>query len=405
VVGKPFIKKYLKARKYNSKLIDDLFEKRPQGMTGLSSNMISKIRAKEKIMMMNTFENLNPGLLDRKRERPEVTINSIVNGECYDFQGNKLIDEESKINIEEEVNKACDGLKIRKSFVKKSTFINNLVHKKNLDLIMNRTFRSKENFIEDIKLGLPVEYLEALYENGHDEFIQLPIPIWPKNYLLFKNLLHKKLKKMFIEVDSMRLNEPHIEQNNRIQFDNKFDNATLFIYDPKFKKLREKYKTEFAYFKGTLDNPQQVIRCHKKAEKDALRAKRDMKGIRFTKIKLLESIEKSYEFANKYDSYQRKLFNIKRKSNLKKELIEQKESVTKNEILNKIKDKATILEENELTRGEKDESNESRSTLAHSRSRFSETSVYNGYRLKREQQQINIPYIDYENDFYAGKNI
>jgi uncharacterized membrane protein YgaE (UPF0421/DUF939 family) len=101
------------------------------------------------------------------------------------------------------------------------------------------------------------------------------------------------------------------------------------------------------------------------------------------------------------------LFNIKRKSNLKKELIEQKESVIKNEILNKIKDKATILEENELTRGEnnKDESNESRSTLAHSRSLFSETSVYNGYRLKREQQQINIPYIDYENDFFAGKNI
>jgi hypothetical protein len=44
---------------------------------------------------MNIEENLNPGLL----ERPEVTINSIVNGECYDFQGNKLIDEESKVNI------------------------------------------------------------------------------------------------------------------------------------------------------------------------------------------------------------------------------------------------------------------------------------------------------------------
>jgi hypothetical protein len=44
-----------------------------------------------------------------------------------------------------------------------------------------------------------------------------------------------------------------------------------------------------------------VIRCHKKAEKDALRVKRDMKSIKFTKINILESIEKSYEFAKKYD--------------------------------------------------------------------------------------------------------
>jgi hypothetical protein len=340
VIKKYFIKKYLNARNFKMELINCLFKPRTKNEC-----------LKETLTLMNEEETTNPGLINRKRLRPDVTVQSIEAGEHYDFEGNKYIDETSKIDINLEVQKACDALKVTRSFIKKPTksidFLNNLIHHKNIDLITNQVYRMKKTYIADIRSGLPAEYLDNFYDNEHVEFIRIPMKHTPKTYPSFKLILRKKIRALFPEIDPLRLDEPHIEQHNIIQFCNKSDVITVYIYDPKFAKMRTKYAKEFAYMSGLLENTVEIAKYKNIAETNASRLENDLRTVKYNRIKILESIEKSYEYAGKHNGFQRTMFAEMRRQNLKKELRHQKEISTKTRILTEMKHDI-VLDDNEL---------------------------------------------------------
>ena len=174
VVGKHFMATYLVNKKYKAEHINNLFKEKNYD---LSNNLVQKIQKKEELIALAKKEIQNPGLIDRNRLRPEITVESIINGEYYDYQGNKHIDEECKFDVEKEIKNHCTP--VRKSYIKKPTksisFVNNLMHYSNIDLIMNEEYRKKKNYIEDMKTGLPTEYLDALEENGYCEFMHINI--------------------------------------------------------------------------------------------------------------------------------------------------------------------------------------------------------------------------------------